>query len=179
MADETPEETTTDAPAAPAEPVTPLNPKERRQARRLKARARTKARAQMTPEERQADRDAERKRKAAQRQRRRAKEKVARAEHRAANPAQEELHAPEHGPGRPKRLQGIVVSDKADKMVVVRIDEARKHPRYRKVMRTSMKVHVHDETNDAHVGDTVRVVESRPLSRTKRWRLLEVVERAR
>ncbi len=81
--------------------------------------------------------------------------------------------------GHQKVRQGIVVSDKADKTIVVRIDVARRHRRYQKTIRSSSKLHAHDERNDAHVGDTVRVVEARPLSRTKRWRLVEVVERAR
>jgi small subunit ribosomal protein S17 len=61
----------------------------------------------------------------------------------------------------------------------VRIDVARRHRRYRKILRTSTTLHAHDERNDAHEGDTVRVVECRPLSRTKRWRLVEILERAR
>jgi small subunit ribosomal protein S17 len=73
----------------------------------------------------------------------------------------------------------VVVSDRADKTIIVRIDVARRHRRYEKVVRTSNTVHVHDESNDAHIGDTVVVRECRPLSRTKRWRLIEVVERAR
>ena len=75
--------------------------------------------------------------------------------------------------------QGVVVSDKADKTIVVRVDVARRHRRYHKILRTSTTLHVHDERNDAHAGDTVRVQECRPMSRTKRWRLLEVLERAR
>ena len=75
--------------------------------------------------------------------------------------------------------QGIVVSAKADKTIVVRVDVTRRHRRYGKIMRTSTRIHAHDERNDAGAGDTVRIVESRPLSRTKRWRLDEVVERAR
>ncbi len=78
-----------------------------------------------------------------------------------------------------KVRQGIVVSDKADKTITVRVDMARQHRRYGKIVRTSSTLHAHDESNDAHIGDTVRLVESRPLSRTKRWRLLEVLERAR
>ncbi|HUO70438.1 MAG TPA: 30S ribosomal protein S17 [Solirubrobacteraceae bacterium] len=78
-----------------------------------------------------------------------------------------------------KTRQGVVVSDKADKTITVRIDVARRHRRYEKIVRTSNTLHAHDERNDAHVGDTVIVRESRPLSRTKRWRLVEVVERAR
>ncbi|HEV2980613.1 MAG TPA: 30S ribosomal protein S17 [Solirubrobacteraceae bacterium] len=74
--------------------------------------------------------------------------------------------------------QGIVVSNKANKTIVVRIDVARRHRRYEKIVRSSNTLHAHDESNDAREGDMVRVVESRPLSRTKRWRLVEVLERA-
>jgi small subunit ribosomal protein S17 len=81
--------------------------------------------------------------------------------------------------GRPKVRQGIVVSDRPDKTITVRVDVTRRHRRYEKTMRSSSTLHVHDERNEAHVGDTVRVVESRPLSATKRWRLVEVMERAR
>jgi small subunit ribosomal protein S17 len=78
-----------------------------------------------------------------------------------------------------KELQGIVVSDAMDKTVVIRVDRTKKHPRYSKVVRLSRKVHVHDERNDAHVGDTIRVISCRPMSKTKTWRLAEVVERAK
>ena len=132
-----------------------------------------------TLEERLAERQAHRERNARQRRAYRAKQKVKRAEARAAKPEVEEQHAPEHGPGRPKIRQGIVVSDKADKTLVVRVDITRRHKRYHKILRSSMTLHVHDEVNDAHTGDTVRVQECRPMSRTKRWRLLEVLERAR
>ncbi|WP_407653006.1 30S ribosomal protein S17 [Baekduia soli] len=85
----------------------------------------------------------------------------------------------EHGPGAPKERLGIVVSDKADKTITVRIDVARRHRRYQKIVRSSTTLHAHDEANDAHAGDRVRVIESRPLSATKRWRLVEVLERAK
>ncbi|HEX4760551.1 MAG TPA: 30S ribosomal protein S17 [Thermoleophilaceae bacterium] len=75
--------------------------------------------------------------------------------------------------------QGVVVSDRADKTITVKIDIVRAHRMYGKVVRTSSTLHAHDEANDAHIGDTVSVVESRPMSRTKRWRLVEVLERAR
>jgi small subunit ribosomal protein S17 len=74
---------------------------------------------------------------------------------------------------------GVVVSDARDKTVTVEIPNATAHPRYDKVVRRTSKLHVHDETNDAHVGDTVRIMETRPISKQKRWRLVEVVERAR
>ena len=75
--------------------------------------------------------------------------------------------------------QGTVVSSKADKTITVRIEVVRRHPVYEKVVRRSATIHAHDESNAANAGDVVRVIESRPLSRTKRWRLVEVLERAR
>ncbi len=78
-----------------------------------------------------------------------------------------------------KVRQGIVVSDARDKTVTVEIVDSVRHPKYGKVMRRTKKFHVHDETNDARRGDTVRFVETRPLSKSKRWRIEEVVERAR
>ncbi|MBU0926913.1 MAG: 30S ribosomal protein S17 [Spirochaetes bacterium] len=76
-------------------------------------------------------------------------------------------------------LQGIVVSDKMEKTIVVEIMMRKLHPLYKKYLTRSKKVKAHDETNDAKTGDTVRVVECRPLSRDKRWRLAEIVERAK
>ncbi|HEX8157555.1 MAG TPA: 30S ribosomal protein S17 [Solirubrobacteraceae bacterium] len=74
---------------------------------------------------------------------------------------------------------GTVVSSKADKTITVRIDIARRHRRYEKIVRSTSKLHAHDESNDANEGDLVRVVESRPLSATKRWKLVDVLERAK
>ena len=81
--------------------------------------------------------------------------------------------------GARKVREGIVVSDKMDKTVVVAIEQRRKHPLYGKVMTKSSRLKAHDETNDAGIGDRVRVMETRPLSATKRWRLIEIVERAK
>ena len=81
-------------------------------------------------------------------------------------------------PGRKER-RGVVVSSAMDKTIVVRIDVVKKHDVYGKVVRRSSKLHAHDEHNTAGVGDLVRVVETRPLSATKRWRLLEVLEKAK
>src|SRR5665647_1071407 len=78
-----------------------------------------------------------------------------------------------------KERRGIVVSDAMDKTIVVRIDVAQKHERYGKVVRRSSKLHAHDEQNAAGVGDLVRVVETRPLSAMKRWRLLEILKKAK
>ena len=81
--------------------------------------------------------------------------------------------------GRRKVRTGVVVSDAMDKTVVVRISTAFRHPMYGKTVRRSSRFNAHDEANDAHVGDTVRIMETRPLSRTKRWRVIEVLERAK
>ena len=72
-----------------------------------------------------------------------------------------------------------MVSSKADKTITVRIDIAKRHRRYRKIVRTSSTLHAHDERNAAQEGDLVRVIECRPMSRTKRWRLVEILERAK
>jgi len=80
---------------------------------------------------------------------------------------------------RRKVRQGVVVSAARDKTVTVRIDGQTAHPKYKKTVRVSSKLHVHDERNEAGVGDLVRVVESRPLSKQKRWRLAEIIERAK
>jgi small subunit ribosomal protein S17 len=171
-------EAAADAPASEEKPAEPTATRRERNAAARAAKAK-KADGPRTLEERLAEREARKERNAAQRRRYRAKQKVKRAEARAAAPAVEEQHAPEHGPGRPKVRQGIVVSDKPDKTVVVRVDIARRHRRYHKILRSSITLHVHDESNNAHEGDTVRVQECRPMSRTKRWRLLEVLERAK
>jgi len=96
----------------------------------------------------------------------------------ARSKAKAERKAPEKVPGRKER-RGVVVSDAMDKTIVVRIDVAQKHERYGKVVRRSSKLHAHDEHNAAGVGDLVRVVETRPLSASKHWRLLEVLEKAK
>ena len=78
-----------------------------------------------------------------------------------------------------KVRRGYVVSDKMDKTVVVEVEERYKHSLYGKVLRRSKKVKVHDEHNEAHPGDLVRIMETRPLSATKHWRLVEIAERAK
>jgi small subunit ribosomal protein S17 len=163
-------------PAAPAEPEEQLSSKERR--RRTRS---THSGAQgkpLSPQERHAQRLDERRKKAKARSARRGQEREKAAK--APKGAAAEL-SPVHEPrrGAPKERQGIVVSSKADKTITVRIDVARQHRRYEKTVRSSTTLHAHDESNEAHEGDVVKVVESRPLSRTKRWRLLEVLERAR
>jgi len=86
---------------------------------------------------------------------------------------------PEHERGRHQERRGVVVSDAMDKTIVVKVDVIKSHSRYKKVIRRSVKFHAHDERNEAHVGDVVRIVETRPLSKTKRWRLAEVLEVAK
>ncbi len=78
-----------------------------------------------------------------------------------------------------KVRQGVVVSDVNDKTIVVQIEERKPHPVYKKMMTSTKKFHAHDEKNEAGVGDTVQIMETRPLSRKKRWRLLNIVEKAK
>ena len=171
--EETPEATA--APAARAEPEVVLPPKERRQQARAAKAAKAKASGPRTAEERQSDREATRAKKAGERRTERAR---ARTKWRASAHERSETPAREHEAGRQKTRQGVVVSDKADKTITVRIDVARRHRRYQKIVRTSSTLHAHDEQGEAHIGDTVIVRECRPLSRTKRWRLVQVVQRA-
>jgi small subunit ribosomal protein S17 len=86
---------------------------------------------------------------------------------------------PESDRGRRQERRGVVVSSAMDKTIVVKVDVLKVHPRYKKVIRRSQKFHAHDEQHQANVGDVVRIVETRPLSKTKNWRLAEVVEVAR
>lgn len=183
QAEETPQ--AAEAPAAEAAPAAPAAPepepaepdplddlpwKERR--RILKSREPHKAGPQRTVEERIAERESVRKAKANERRKERA---ALKAEHKAGTGtpvAERESNAA-------KVRQGIVVSNKGDKSITVRIDIARRHPTYEKIVRRSRTLHAHDERNEAGEGDVVRVVETRPLSKTKRWRLVDVVEKAR
>jgi small subunit ribosomal protein S17 len=164
--------------AAASEPAEQLSSKERR--RRVRSTHSGETRPSRTPEERHAERVAKRRAKAVRRRARRLQERAKAAERRASAPPAAPL-PPVHAPveGAPKVRQGVVVSDKADKTITVRIDVARRHRRYEKIVRSSNTLHAHDENNDAHEGDVVRVVESRPLSRLKRWKLVDIVERAR
>ena len=86
---------------------------------------------------------------------------------------------PEREFGRRQERQGTVVSDKGDKTIVVKVDTIKAHPRYKKVVRRSKRFHAHDEQNAAKIGDVVKIIETRPLSKTKNWRLAEIVEVAR
>lgn len=81
--------------------------------------------------------------------------------------------------GVKRTLTGVVTSDKRDKTITVQVTRRVRHPVYGKEMKASKKFHAHDEKNEAKIGDTVRVIECRPLSRLKRWRLVEVVSKAK
>jgi small subunit ribosomal protein S17 len=164
---------TTEKPAAPPAATR----RDRLEARR--AARRPAARGPLTPEQREEERRARRAATAKQRRAYRAKLKERRDAGRTGKPTTEPDHAPEHGPGRPKVRQGVVVSAKGDKTITVSIDVVRRHRRYHKIMRSTLKLYAHDEANNANEGDTVRVVECRPMSRSKRWRLTEVLERAK
>ena len=89
------------------------------------------------------------------------------------------LPKPEGERGRSQQRRGVVVSAAMDKTIVVRVDSVKAHPKYKKVIRRSKKLHAHDELNQAKAGDVVRIVETRPLSKTKRWRLAEIIEVAK
>ena len=89
------------------------------------------------------------------------------------------LDKPEHERGRSQERRGVVVSDAMDKTIVVKVDTVKAHRKYKKVVRRSTKFHAHDEQNSAKVGDLVRIVETRPLSKMKNWRLAEVLEEAK
>ena len=78
-----------------------------------------------------------------------------------------------------KTRVGRVISDKMDKAIVVAIEDHVKHPVYGKIVKRTKKIHAHDENNECGIGDTVEVMETRPLSKTKRWRLVEIIEKAK
>jgi small subunit ribosomal protein S17 len=89
------------------------------------------------------------------------------------------LPKPEADRGRRQERRGVVVSNAMDKTIVVQVETSKLHPRYKKVIRSATKFHAHDEQNQANVGDLVRIVETRPLSKTKNWRLAEIMEAAK
>jgi small subunit ribosomal protein S17 len=158
------------APAAEPDPEDDLPWKERRRLQR--SRQPHKAGPTLTPEERAAKRAQGRNLKASSRRKERAVAKEGKTAGTGTPVAEKDAVAA-------KTRQGIVVSNKGEKSITVRIDIARRHPTYEKVVRRSRTLHAHDEQNEAGEGDTVRIVETRPLSKTKRWRLVEVLERAK
>jgi len=164
-----------EAPAAKEEAAEPspedeLPWKEKRRLER--SRRPHKAGPTLKPDERAAKRAEGRKLKAVSRRKERAAAKAGKTAGTGTPPAEKDAVAA-------KMRQGIVVSNKGEKSITVRIDIARRHPTYEKVVRRSRTLHAHDERNEAGEGDIVRVIETRPLSKTKRWRLVEVLERAK
>lgn len=167
-ADEAPAD---EAAAKEPDPEDDLPWKERRRLER--SRQPSEAKATLSAEDRATARVEARKAKAAERRRERAGAKAKKG------PAGTGTPPAERDANAAKVRQGIVVSDKGNKSITVRIDFARRHPTYEKIVRRSRTLHAHDERNEAGEGDVVRVVETRPLSKTKRWRLIDVVEKAR
>jgi small subunit ribosomal protein S17 len=163
-------------PASPPADEAEPNPEDDlpwKEKRRLaKSRRPHKAGPQQSPEERAAQRAEGRKRQAELRRKQRSEAKKDRKPGTGTPKAERDANAA-------KVRQGIVVSDKGQKSITVRVDIVRRHPTYEKVIRRSRTLHAHDERNEAGEGDVVRVVETRPLSKTKRWRLVEVVEKAK
>jgi small subunit ribosomal protein S17 len=167
------EEKAEEAPAAEEAEPNPEDELPWKEKRRLeRSRKPHEARPQLSPEERKAERLAERKRRGAERRKERAASKAKKTPGTGTPAAEKDANAA-------KVRQGIVVSDKGQKSITVRVDIVRRHPTYEKVIRRSRTLHAHDERNEAGEGDVVRVVETRPLSKTKRWRLVEVLEKAK
>jgi small subunit ribosomal protein S17 len=173
-AEEAPEADASEAPAPEAEaepnPEDDLPWKER--LRLQKSRRQPRKANPSDPGERAAQRAEERRVRANLRRKQREAAKGERTPGTGTPPAERDSNAA-------KVRQGIVVSSKGDKSITVRIDIARRHRTYEKIVRSSAKLHAHDERNEAGEGDVVRVIETRPLSKTKRWRLVDVVEKAR
>jgi len=174
--EEAPAEDGGDAPAPEAEAPAEPNPEDDlpwKERRRLQKSRRSGAPGpQLSTEERIAKRAEERRVRANLRRKQREAVKAERSPGTGTPPAENEANAA-------KVRQGIVVSSKGDKSITVRIDIARRHRTYEKIVRSSTKLHAHDERNEAGEGDVVQVIETRPLSKTKRWRLVEVLEKAK
>lgn len=134
---------------------------------------------QRTPEQRAAERAETRAKKAVVRRRWRSQVRRKAKESASAAPAPPPPAPAERRAGNRKVRQGTVIGNSADKTISVRVVQIRQHPVYKKTMRVSSTLHAHDEKNEAKPGDLVRVTECRPLSRTKRWRLTQILERAR
>ena len=158
-------------PPADEEPEAAPGPKELRKSKR--SRAGGPARPERSDEERAGERVERRRANAARRRRYREGQRRKRGEPRPGTPPAERDAAGS------KVRQGTVISSKGDKTITVRVELVGRHRRYEKVVRRTRTLHVHDEANQAGEGDVVRVIETRPLSRTKRWRLVEILERAR
>ncbi len=165
-----------EAPAAGAEEIPAEDPLEgldwKARRRLLRSRESGEAGPQLSAEERSAER-AERRRAARARRAAYRRKSRAKQERREGTPPAERTSVAR------KVRRGTVISNKADKTITVRIDIARRHPAYEKIVRRSSTLRAHDERNEANEGDLVRLVETRPQSRTKRWRLAEILERAK
>lgn len=181
---EAPEAAAEEAPAAEAEPApaaeeAPAEPNPEddlpwKQRRRLqRSRRPHEPGPSLSPDERVAKRAALRAAKAKERRKERDAMKAKRDGSGSGTPVAE------RDANAAKVRQGIVVSNKGDKSITVRIDIARRHPTYEKIVRRSRTLHAHDERNEAGEGDVVQVVETRPLSKTKRWRLVGILEKAK
>jgi len=185
MADETPENEQDATQPTAGQPATAgARTASKRLTKEERARRDHLAKSQRGPRtaaERDAERRELRKSKAVARRRRREQEKAKRTASAPDASGASDRGTPPAPPkdSSPQVRVGTVVSAKADKTIVVRIDHARRHRKYEKIVRSTTKLHAHDEANDAHEGDLVRVTECRPLSRTKRWKLVEVLERAK
>jgi small subunit ribosomal protein S17 len=169
-AEEAPAEEAPAAEEPAAEPAEALSPKQLR--KRERSAHTGEALPPRSPDERAGERASRRAKKATLRRARRVAERAKRTPGTGTPPA-------ERAPGTKAVRQGTVISDKADKTITVRLEIVRRHPKYEKIVRRTAKVRAHDENNDAHTGDVVRLIEARPTSKSKRWRLVEVLERAR
>jgi small subunit ribosomal protein S17 len=174
VAEETPaaEETSPEAPTAEAAPDVPAEAAEEAPA--------TEAEDAEAPAEEAAPQPAAEKKK---RKRLPRSQRPQRSKQRRERPAERKpitrVPKPVSERGRRQERRGVVVSSAMDKTIVVKVDTTKAHPRYKKVVRRSVKFHAHDPQNEANVGDVVRIMETRPISKTKNWRLVEVVEVAR
>ena len=159
--------------AEPADDSEPLDMHPKAVRKRRRAQAPAEAHPERTPEDRAADRVERRRQAAASRRRYRQGRGAKRGEPGTGTPPAE------REPASQKVRQGIVTSSKGDKTIIVKVEHVGRHRRYEKVVRRSRTLHAHDESNQANEGDVVRVIETRPLSKTKHWRLVEILERAR
>jgi len=164
-----------EAPAAeaPAEDAEPEDTHPKAVRKRKRAQAPAEAKPQRSPEDRAAERVEGRRQAAISRRRHRQSRRSKRGEPGTGTPPAERK------PATSKVRQGTVVSSAGDKTITVKVEHVGRHRRYEKVVRRSRTLHAHDESNQASAGDVVRIVETRPLSKTKRWRLVEILERAR
>ena len=168
--DEEPAEAEEASPDAGDDALEGLDWKTRRRLERSRQTA--EARPQQSPEERAAARGESRKQAAGRRSSYRTKARTKSEKGTGTPPADRETAGQ-------KTRQGRVVSSKPDKTITVAIESARRHPQYEKIVRRSRTLHAHDARNEAGEGDLVRIIETRPLSRTKRWRLVEILEKAK